>query len=218
MIPTPPGAGGPQPEPEPEEQPSKPDRPAAPQQFKQISVSETEHNRLKDRIYNDFLAARSDHDARISRFRRYYRMWRGLNQTRGIRQDGPDLQVPMLKWSVFGAWARMMQSLLGEDAEIIAKATAPSDEKDAQKAGAYMTWRLFEYMQAVIGLATWIFRGVLNGRAHAEIIYEQEYYWQRDDEEDIDFDLLEKAGLRAEKVRAGVYDHEVLAYDGPFGR
>lgn len=172
----------------------QPDKPAAHQQFKQIKISQKEGMRLQERIYHDFLAARSDHDNRINRFRRYFRMWRGLNQTKGTRQEGQDLQVPMLKWTVFGAWAKIMQALLGDDAEIVGKPTAPSDGADASKVGHYMTWRFFEYMQAIPQLAAWAFRCVLFGRAFAEVIYEQEYYWERDED--------------------GA-DSEVLAYDGP---
>jgi len=190
-------------------------KPAARQKFIQLSVTEAERNRLRERIYQDFLSARSDHDGRIERFKRYYRMWRGLNVTTGNKDDGPDLQVPLIKWTVFGQWAKVMQALLGDDSEVVARPTAPADAVTATKAGAYMTWRVFEYMNATIALATWIFRSVLFGRGHAEIIYEQEYDWQRDDEKDIDFEGLDKQDLDYVHIRGTTYDHEVLGYDGP---
>lgn len=168
---------------------------AAQQTFKQIQVTDLEKGRLKDRLWHDFLAARSDHDNRINRFRRYYRMWRGLNQTRGTEQDGADFQMPMIKWVVFGQLAKYIAALVGEDAEVIAKPTSPSEENDSVLAGHYMSWRVFEYMEALSALVAWIFRGVLFGCAFAEIIYEQEYYWERDEE----------TGRDSEK----------LAYDGP---
>lgn len=192
-----------------------PDQPQPRRVFEQIKVSDREAGRLKDRIEHDFLGARSDHDGRIARFRRYFRLWRGLNQTKGTREEGPDLQIPLLKWTVFGQWAKYMQALLGEDAEIIAKPTAPSDASDAKKAGRYMTWRFFEYMQAVVPLAAWVFRACLFGRSHAELIYEQEYYFERADARDVDTAALDKAGLRWFPVAGGRIDHEVLAYDGP---
>ena len=198
-----------------------------------MKVSYAEMQRLEDRIQHDFLASRSDHDMRVARFVRYQRMWRGLNVTTGNKDDGADLQVPLLKWSVFGQWAKVMQALLGEDAEVIGKPTSPADESDSLKAGYYMTWRVFEYMQATIALATFCFRSILFGRAHAEIIYEQEYYWERGDEEQLQqamaphkekmpagfrgdsFDMLDEMELDWKQVRPGVFDYEQLAYDGP---
>lgn len=170
------------------------EKPAARMVFKQLKISPTEAGRLKSRIESDFLAARSDHDARIERFRRYWRMWRGLNVTRGT-VEGRDLQVPLIKWTVFGQWAKYMQALLGDDAEIIARPTSPVSDGESIKAGHYMTWRVFEYMQATVQLATFVFRASLFGRAFGEVIYEQEFYFERDEETGD--------------------DKEVLAYDGP---
>lgn len=150
-----------------------------PQRFRQIKVSEIEERRLQSRIDTDFLSARSNHEARIAKFIRIWRMWRGL-QTTQSNQDGPAFEVPMLKWVTLGQWAKAMQSLLGDDAEVIAKPTAPSDAKSAVKVGHYMTWRVFDYMKGVIALTTWVFRAILFGRAHAELEYVQEYYWERD--------------------------------------
>ena len=160
----------------------------------QLKLPEAELARLKRHIYDDFLAARSNHDRRIEKFRRIYRMWRGLGAG-GTKEDGAEFQLPMLKWFTFGHWSRCMQSLLGDDAEIVAVPTAPTDEKDARRAGDYMSWRFFEYMQATNPLTVWMFRSILFGVGHAELIYEQEYFWERDP----------KSGLDSEK----------LCYDGP---
>lgn len=164
---------------------------------KQIQVSDREAQRMRTHIYQDFEAARSNHDRRIEKFRRIYRMWRGLS-SQGNKEDGAAFQLPMLKWFTFGHWARCMQSLLGDDAQIIGVPTAPTDDKDAQAAGDYMTWRFFEYMQSTNPLTVWIFRSILFGVGHAEMLYEQDYYWERD--------------LKTGK------DVEKLAYDGPIIR
>ncbi len=164
------------------------------QQFRQLEVSEQEKARIARHIEDNVRSARDNHDARNYRFRRYYRMWRGLQETQGTRENDA-FQYPMLKWITFGQWARIMQALLGDDAEIIAIPASPIEEKDSRKAGHFMTWRFFRYMQATIGLSTWVFRALIFGRAHAELIYEQEYYWERDPETG--------------------EDKEVLTYDGP---
>ncbi len=180
----------------PQDPPIKPpDKPAAVQQYKQLELSDRERNRLESRIRMDADGARSNHDRRTRKFERILRMWRGLNVTGGNATDGPDFQVPMIKWTVFAQWARCMNSLIGDDAEIIAQARTPDGQKNAKKVGAYLTWRIFEYMQALGELAPFVFRSILLGRGHAEIIYEQEYYWERD----------QKTGVDVEK----------LCYDGP---
>ncbi len=120
-------------------------------------------------------------------------MWRGLNPHTGGR-EGSDLDVPMLKWIQFGHWARCMQALLGDDAEIVAAARTPEAEKLSRKVGIYETWRVFEYMRATPALTTWVFNAALYGRAHAYCPYEQDFYWERDEDGN---------------------DVEKLAYDGP---
>ncbi len=127
-------------------------------------------------------------------------MWRGLGQG-GTREDGADFELPMLKWFTFGHWARCMQALLGDDAEIVPIPTGPTNEKDAKMAGHYMTWRFFEYMQAVNPLTVFIFRSILFGVGHAELIYEQDYYWERP---------VNKRGQAT-----GAADREKLCYDAP---
>lgn len=203
------------PESAPEDQPLKPTKPQERQTFKQLKLSDRELQRLRSRIEEDFLAAKSNHQARILKFRRIWRMWRSLMETDGTRQEGPDFQFPMLKWITFGQWARMMQALLGDDAEISAIPTSPTGESDATKVGHYMTWRFFQYMDATVGLATFVFRALLFGRGHAEIIYEQEYYWERKPVEEVHTEELDAAGLDWIDNKDGTMDVEVLAYDGP---
>jgi hypothetical protein len=166
----------------------------------QITLSDNEKSRLDSRIWNDFIGADSNHQRRLAKFVRLWRMWRGLNETMGDVNVGPDFQVPMVKWFTFGQWARCMSALLGDDAEIIANPTAPTDSKDAAKVGRYMTWRFFEYMKSTNPLTIFVFRAILFGRAHAELIYEQDYYWQRP---------VDKRG------RVTGQDEEKLCYDGP---
>lgn len=159
----------------------------------QLKLNQREIDRIKDHIFQDFIAARSNHDRRIQKFRRIYRMWRGIADN-GTPADGAEFQLPMLKWFQFGHWARCMQALLGDDAEIVAVPTSPTDQKDAKLAGMYETWRFFEYMQSTNPLAVWVFRAILFGVGHAEMLYEQDYFWERQED--------------------GT-DKEKLCYDGP---
>ncbi len=186
--------------------------PQDPLTYRQIVVSETESNRLRDAIWLDFLSAQSNHDMRMERFVRYYRMWRGLATNKYPEQ----LQVPMMKWVTFAHWSRIMQALLGDDAEIIAKPSGPgADEKIAAKVGKYMTWRLFEYMRGVPSFAAWTFRTVLFGRAHAFMPYEQDFFWQRMDKNAKTMAMIAKTKARWEDVGRGKIDVEQIVYDGP---
>lgn len=211
MIPQPPGAGLPPP-PEP-----PPARPAAAQKFRQITLSEREMNRLGSHIWDRFIAAQSNHDRRMSKFRRFYRLWRGLEQS--VRQPGQpaNFEVPLLKWFTFGQWAKIMAALLGEDAEITAEPDAPDDQANAQKVSQYMTWRVFKYMRATVQFTIWVFYAVLFGRAHAKIEYVQEFYWERRQHGDdgTDTDKLDSDGVDWLANPDGSIDVEVLAYDGP---
>ncbi len=188
-----------------------------------ISVSEQERRRIASFIEEQVRAARDNHEQRCERFRRYYRMWRGLIQTRGNRNDGKPFQYPMLKWIVFGQWARVMQALLGDDKEVIAKAASPMEDKQTRKTGAYMTWRFFEYMEATITLSTWVFRALIFGRGHAEILYEMETYWERATAEEmteekwteLEENKLGEMALQYIENKDGSVDYECLSYDGP---
>ena len=197
----------------------KPDKPAAVQTYRQLTLSERELGRLKGHIDQDFLGAKSNHERQIEKFRRYWRMWRGLNVTRGSKEDGEDFQVPMVKWVTFGQWARIMQALLGDDAEIIAEPRTPEGDRSAVKVGHYMTWRFFEYMQAVAQLCPFVFRSILFGRAFAEIEYEQEFFWVRHqpDDKELSKELAaaKTSGRRAIRNSNGTVDIEALCYDGP---
>lgn len=181
----------------------------------QIELPDTELSRLSERIWHNFTSADANHQVRIERFRRYYRMWRGLPVTSGNVDDGGQLQIPMMKWITFGEWSRIMGALLGDDAEISASPVAPLDNKVARKVGEYMTWRFFEYMKGTPALSAWMFRAVLFGRSHAYCPYEREYYWERRKPEDVDFGALEENGLRWKKSRDGMIDIEQVSYDGP---
>lgn len=150
------------------------------QRGSQITLTDNERDRIGEKIWHDFIGARSNHDNRIERFRRYMRLWRGLEMGQGNPDDGASFEVPLVKWTVFAHWARIMQGLLGDDAEIVATAQGPNASKTAKKVGHYMTWRFFEYMKAQPQLSAWVFRGVLNGRAHAFCPYDQDFFIQVD--------------------------------------
>lgn len=144
-------------------------------------------------------------------------MWRSLPE-RGYTSDS-DFEVPMLKWLQFGHWARVMAALLGDDAEIIAKPTAPIDENLVKKVGIYMTWRLFEYMKATPQLTAWVFRSILFGTGHAYCPYEMDEHVEYDgsgkliDVQDYDGPKLEALWPSEIVLPAQVGVHKVSEFD-----
>lgn len=193
----------------------KPDKQAAAQTFKQLTLTEREMERLKSRIWDDFQGAQSNHQVRCDKFRKFWRRWRSLNVSSHSKKDAAPLQVPLLKWTTFSQWARCMQAILGDDAEIIAEPMTPEGDKAAAKVGKYLTWRFFEYMEAIAQLSPFMFRAILFGRGHAEVEYVQEYYWQRSQTVDVDFAKATAEGRRFVDNNDGTTDEEVLSYDGP---
>ena len=141
----------------------------------QLRVPERELNRLGLRIEENYAAAIGDHQRRMERFRRYYQKWRNrVDPPAAGEEEASNFSVPLVQWNVFQAWSRELQSLLGDDAEIIAKPTGPSDQRNVHKIGRYQTWRMFQSMRIVNPLAVFTFRKILFGRSHAYAP------WQRD--------------------------------------
>ncbi|MBM3744180.1 MAG: hypothetical protein FJW34_00110 [Acidobacteria bacterium] len=134
----------------------------------QLKLSRNELGRLADRVEEDYQSAVSDHDRRMERFRGYLRRWRDLkDEPVAGEEDAPDFRIPLTIWQVFGKWSKQFMALFGDDAEIIAEPTGPSDQRVVRKIGRYMHWRLFKSMRIRRKAATFIFRQILFGRAHA---------------------------------------------------
>jgi len=145
---------------------------------RQLAFSRNELGRLADRIQEDYHAARSDHDARIERFRRYLRRWRDLtDEPIAGEEDVPNFRVPMTQWHVFSEWANEFAALFGDDSEIVAKPTGPSDQRQVRKVALYTWWRLFQSMRIRHKACAFSFRRILFGRAHAYAPWRRETFW-----------------------------------------
>lgn len=131
--------------------------------------SAAELTRLGDRVAEDYRGALSDHQRRMQRFRDYYRRWRNrVEPPRAGEEDVANFQVPVTQWNVFIKWAKTMQSLLGDDAEIVAQPTGPADQKLVHKVGRFATARYLHQIDcAITKYATFTFRAILFGRSFA---------------------------------------------------
>ena len=106
----------------------------------QIILPEKEDERIRQRIESDFQEALADHQVRLDRWMGYFRKWR--NRAQPNPEDQPDaanFQVPLIKWHVFVKFAKEVDALFGDDAEIVAVPTGPSDARNVRKISRYMT-------------------------------------------------------------------------------
>jgi hypothetical protein len=145
----------------------------------QIALSDAEKGRLVNRIELDFLEAKSAHLERTMRFARYLQHWENRVDPPSKGDElKPNMRVPLTQWQVFNKIARDLQALIGDDAEITARPTGPSDADLAQKVGAYMTSRMFDQMEILNPLCVYLFQRILYGRAIAyRPWYRREFDW-----------------------------------------
>lgn len=130
----------------------------------QLQISDAEKSRLVDRIRQDFLLAKASHLRWSENCARWMQKWeKRVNPAAVGDEDKPNHEVPLIQWQCFNKLARDIQSLLGDDAEITAKATGPSDAAKVAKIGRYMTSRVFDQMALTNPLCVFEFRRVLNG-------------------------------------------------------
>lgn len=145
--------------------------------MKAMSLHPQELVRLGNQIEQDYLGALSDHQSRVNRFELYVRKWRNLTEAPVAgEEDKPNFTIPFLRWQTFSQWASTLQSLLGDDAEIIAKPVGPHDQKIVRKIARYMNWRVFDSMRLTTPLAVFLFRAILLGRSHAYAPYKVDKY------------------------------------------
>lgn len=140
-----------------------------------LPISESERVRLNNRIAEDVSACLADHKIRMDRAMEYYRKWRN-RYTASVagEEDASNFQVPLTSWFVWTKWAKLMDSLFGDDAEIVAIPIGPSDERNVAKIGRYMSWKVLHEMRLVNPLAVFLFRAILFGRSHAYAPWHEE--------------------------------------------
>jgi hypothetical protein len=140
----------------------------ADQQSYQLKLPQAEIDRLGRRVYQDYRNALSDHDARIKRWTEYFRRWRARVDMPALgEQEKSNFPVPVIRWHVAAKWAKNMDALFGDDAEIVAVPVGPSDYRNDAKIGAYMTWRVFNDMKLTTPFCQFELYKILYGRAVA---------------------------------------------------
>ena len=144
---------------------------------RQLKLTANELQRLAVRVQEDFQAGISDHDARMRRFTRYYRRWRGLTEVPALgEEDKPNFSVPLTQWQVFSKWAKEHGALFGEDADIEAKPIGPNDQRLVKKVSRFSTWLAFDLVKIQNPASIFDFRKILFGRSHAYAPWVREMY------------------------------------------
>lgn len=134
----------------------------------QIALSDPEQALLSTRIEQDFLLAKASHQRWSERCAGWLQKWEARVDPPAIGdEDKPNHVVPLLQWQVFNKLARDVQAVIGEEAEITARPTGPSDRGQVAKIGRWMTSRVFDQMEMLNDLIVFEFRRILNGWACA---------------------------------------------------
>ena len=134
----------------------------------QLRWPAAEVSRIANRVQQDYTSALTDHNRRIAKWREYFRRWIGSvdPQAQGEEADS-NVPVPYVRWNVLTKWAKEMDSLFGDDAEIVAIPVGPSDYKRDKKISKYMSWRVFNSMKLLVPFCVFIVRKIIFGRAVA---------------------------------------------------
>lgn len=134
----------------------------------QLKWPEAELSRLANRIQSDYRNALADHNGRMARWREFYRRYRcSVNQAAMGEETASNVPVPYIRWNLLTKWAKEMDSLFGDDAEITAVPVGASDYKRDRKIGLYMTWRVFNSMKLIKPFCVFVQRKLLFGRSIA---------------------------------------------------
>jgi hypothetical protein len=134
----------------------------------QLRWPDGELSTIANRIQSDYRSALADHNRRMNRWRVYYRRWRAaVDVPYQGEEAASNVPVPYVRWNIFTKWAKEMDALFGDDAEIEAVPVGPSDYKRDKKISRYMTWRVFNYMKLTNPFCAFVLRKLLFGRSVA---------------------------------------------------
>jgi hypothetical protein len=134
----------------------------------QLSLPDAEVRMLGNQVLIDYRAALTDHTRRIAKFRDYFRRWRTMVEVPPVGEErDSNYPVPLIQWNAFTKWAKDVDALFGDDAEIVAVPVGRANYRRTHKIGLYMSWRFFNYMKAMPEAAEFTLNRILYGRAIA---------------------------------------------------
>lgn len=161
----------------------------------QLNWAPAEVSRIANRVQTDYRNALADHNRRMNRWREYYRRWRAVADLPNEGEEtASNVPVPFIKWNVFTKWAKEMDALFGDDAEIEAVPVGPSDVARDKKISKYMTWRVFNSMKLTNPFCEFILRKLVFGRSVAYAPWKRDTFECTDPKTGEDVDVLDYEG------------------------
>jgi hypothetical protein len=176
----------------------------------QLRLSAAEITRLGVRIRDDYENALIDHNRRMERWAEYLRSWNGTPDVpKAGEEDHSNFPVPYIRWNVKAKWAKEMDALFGDGAQIVAEPVGPSDYRKDKKIGLYMTWRVFNRMKLLSRLCTFVFRKILFGKSFAYSPYVRRTYTARG-QEIVDYEGPDFVPLWPDDMVLPAEEHETI--------
>jgi len=149
----------------------------------QLKWPQPELDRIGNRVQSDYRNAIADHNSRINRWREYYRRFRGsVDMPEMGEENASNLPVPYCRWNLLTKWSKEMDSLFGDDAEIVAVPVGASDFRRDKKISKYMSWRVFNSMKLIKPFCEFVNRKLIFGRSVAESRWRRDTFTVRDQE------------------------------------
>ena len=110
-------------------------------------------------------------------WREYYRRWRAIATVPAQGEEtASNVPVPFIRWNIFAKWAKEMDSLFGDDAEVVAVPVGPSDYRKDKKISRYMTWRVFNSMKLLNPFCEFVLRKLIFGKSIAYAPWKRETF------------------------------------------
>jgi hypothetical protein len=177
----------------------------------QLKWPQAELDRIGNKVQTDYRAALADHNRRMALWRQHYRRWRALvDPPFQGEESASNVPVPYVRWNVMTKWAKEMDSLFGDDAEIVAVPVGPSNFHRDKKISKYMSWRVFNSMKLTKPFCEFINRKILFGRSVAYSPWKKDTFVVPASE---DSEQATQKGYLKEPNEDGGY--RVTEYEGP---
>lgn len=148
-----------------------------------LPFSDDELRRLVQRIERDHLNALAAHDVRVRRFAEFEaELWQLVEVTPPEDSGRSNYKVPLLAWVLWRWVADMAEKIFGDDGEVRAEPTEPSDKKSAKLASEFIQWAFFSDMKADLPVIQTLADVGLLGRAHVYMPWRKHTYLAKNPE------------------------------------
>jgi hypothetical protein len=152
--------------------PSTPDVP----QTTQLLFSDAETRALRRHIETCESSARDGMTVLKERFADQERKWREKVGLQGGEEGKSNFRVQLILALCFSKHAREVEALFGTKAAIKATPRGPTDTKVAERTSLFLTWQVYENMQALKAIALWMLRRLKHGRSFMFCPWERRSY------------------------------------------